>query len=123
MLGPLGASWSALLASLSVLGASWEPLESVMERIGGVPVASRSPKGTSHGLQEEPKIVKKSIQNRIDFFNRFLDAMLIPKWSQNGSPNHPKAGQKSVPFFDRFFHRFFLDFPLIPPAPLGRPVV
>ena len=61
VLGPLGASWGALLASLSVLGASWERLESVLERLGGVPVASRSPKGTPHGPQEGPKIVKKSI--------------------------------------------------------------
>ena len=43
VLGPLGASWGALLASLSVLGASWERLESVLERLGGVPVASWSP--------------------------------------------------------------------------------
>ena len=32
--------------------------------------------------------------------------ILIPKWSQNGSPNHPKTVQKSVSFFDGFFHRF-----------------
>ena len=71
VLGPLGASWGALLASLSVLGASWERLESVLERLGGVPVASRSPKGTPHGAQEGPKIVQKSIQNRIDFLIDF----------------------------------------------------
>ena len=71
VLGPLGASWGALLASLSVLGASWERLESVLERLGGVQVASRSPKGTSHGPQEEPKIEQKSIQNRIDFLIDF----------------------------------------------------
>ena len=71
VLGPLGASWGALLASLSVLGASWERLESVLERLGGVPVASRSPKGTPHGPQEMPKIVQKSIQNRIDFLIDF----------------------------------------------------
>ena len=67
VLGPLGASWGAFLASLSVLGASWEPLESVLEHLGGVPVASRSPKGTPHGAQEGTKIVEKLIQNRIDF--------------------------------------------------------
>ena len=57
VLGPLGASWGALFTSLSVLGASWERLESVLERLGGVPVASRSPKGTPHGPQDGPKIV------------------------------------------------------------------
>ena len=67
VLGLLGAAWGALLAALSVLGASWERLESVLERLGGVPVASRNPKGTSHGPQEGPKIVQKSMQNRIDF--------------------------------------------------------
>ena len=67
VLGPLGAFWGALLASLSVLGASWERLESVLERLGGVPVASRSPKGTPDGVQEGSKIAPKSIQNRIDF--------------------------------------------------------
>ena len=57
VLCPLAASWGALLASLSVLGASWERLESVLERLGGVPVATRSPKGTPHGPQEGPQIV------------------------------------------------------------------
>ena len=71
VLGPLGASWGALLASLSVLGASWERLESVLERLGGVPVASRSPKGTPHGLQDGTKIDQNSIQNRIDFLIDF----------------------------------------------------
>ena len=71
VLGPLGASWGALLSSLSVLGASWERLESVLELLGGVPVATRSPKGTPHGPQEETKIVQKSIQNRIDFLIDF----------------------------------------------------
>ena len=71
VLGPLGASWGALLASLSVLGASWERLESVLEHLGGVPVASRSAKGTPHGPQDGPKIVQKSIQNRIDFLIDF----------------------------------------------------
>ena len=66
-MGPFGASWGALLASLSVLGASWERLESVLERLGGVPVTSRSPKGTPHGFQDGPEIVQKSIQNRVDF--------------------------------------------------------
>ena len=67
VLGPLGASWSALVASLSVLGASWERLESVLERLGGFPVPSRTPKGTPHGPQEGANIDKTSIQNRIDF--------------------------------------------------------
>ena len=61
VLGPLGASWGALLAPLRVLGASWARLGSVLERLGGVPVASQSPKGNPHGPQEEPKIVQKSI--------------------------------------------------------------
>ena len=71
VLGPLGASWGALLASLSVLGASWERLESVLERLGSVPVASRSPKGIPPGPQDGPKIIQKSIQNRIDFLIDF----------------------------------------------------
>ena len=71
VLDPLGAPWGALLASLNVLGASWERLESVLERLGCVPVTSRSPKGTPHGPQEGPKIVQKSIQNRIDFLIDF----------------------------------------------------
>ena len=71
VLGPLWAPWGTLLPSWSVLGAFWERLESVLERLAGVPVASRSPKGTSHGRQEGPTIVKKSIQNRIDFLIDF----------------------------------------------------
>ena len=71
VLGNPGAPWGGLLASLSVLGASWEPLESVLERLGGVPVASQSAKGTPHGPQEGPKIVQKSIQDRIDFLIDF----------------------------------------------------
>ena len=59
------------LASLSVLGASWEPLGSVLERLGSVPVASRSPEGTPHGPQDGSKINQKSIQNRIDFLIDF----------------------------------------------------
>ena len=43
------------------------------------------------------------------FFDRFLDAILIPKWLQNGSPNHLKTFQKSVSFFDRFFIDFWID--------------
>ena len=70
-MGAPGASSGALLAFLRVLGASWERLESVFERLGTVPVASRSPNGTPHGSQEGPKIVKKSIQHRIDFLIDF----------------------------------------------------
>ena len=71
VLGPLGASWGAFLASLGVLGASWERLESVLERLGGVPVASRTPEGTPHGPKEAPKTVQKTIQNRIVFLIDF----------------------------------------------------
>ena len=71
VVGPLEASWSALLVSLSVLGASWERLESILERLGAVPVASRSPKGTPPGPQDGPKILQKSIQNRIVFLIDF----------------------------------------------------
>ena len=66
-MGPLEASWGALLVSLSVLGASWERLERVLERLGAIPVASRSPKGTPPGPQDGPKIIQKSIQNTSDF--------------------------------------------------------
>ena len=71
VLGPLGASWGVFLASLGVLGASWERLESVLDRLGSVPVASRSAKGIPHGPQDGPKILQKSIQNRIDFLIDF----------------------------------------------------
>ena len=71
VLGPLGAPWGALLASLSVLGTSWERLESVLEGLEGVPVTSRNPKGTPHGPQGGPKIIQKTIQNRIDFLIDF----------------------------------------------------
>ena len=102
VLGPLEASWNALLASLIVLGASWERLGASWGRPGVIPGPEGVPTWTPGRAQNPPQINPKSHW----FFDRFLDAMLIPKWSQNGSPNHPKTVQKSVPFFDRFFHRF-----------------
>ena len=105
VLGPLGAFWVALLASLSVLGASWERLESVLERLGCVPVASRSPKGTPHGLQEEAKIGQKSIQNRIDFWINFR-CDFAAKMNTERPPKPCKSGPKKCSMFRSFFHRF-----------------
>ena len=102
LLGPLGvpcwrpwASWEHLG---SVLGASWSVLG-----------ASRWHPGARRGPHMDPRKGPKS--SKIDskshwFFDRYLDAILIPKWLQNGSPNHPKTIQKSVSFFDRLFYRF-----------------
>ena len=85
-----------------ILGVSWEHLGTSSGRPGGIPEREGDPTWTPGGAQNHPKIDPKSHW----FFDRFLDAILIPKWSQNGSPNLPKAVQKSVSFFDRFFHRF-----------------
>ena len=102
LLGPLGvpcwhpwASWEHLG---SVLRASW----SVLEACWWHPGARRGPTWTPGWAQNRPKNDPKSHW----YFNRFLDAILIPEWSQNDSPNHPKTVQNSLSFFDRFFHRF-----------------
>ena len=102
-MGPLGDSWRALLVSLNVLGASWERLETVLERLGGVPVASRSPKGTPHGPQDGSKIVQKSIQNRIDVLIDFrcdFDPIMVTEWL----PKPSKSGPKKFINFLSFFH-------------------
>ena len=105
----VGPSWGLLGCLIgilerlgSILGASWERLGASWGRPGGIPEREGDPTWTPGWAQNRPKIDPKSHW----FFDRFLDAILIPKWSQNGSPNLPKAVQKSVPFFDRFFHRF-----------------
>ena len=105
----VGPSWGLLGCLIgvlerlgSILGASWERLGASWGRPGGIPEPEGDPRWTPGWAQNRPKIDPKSHW----FFDRFLDAILIPKWSQNGSPNLPKAVQKSVPFFDRFFHRF-----------------
>ena len=68
----VGASWGLLGCLIGILeGASWERLESVLERLGGVLVASRSAKGTPQAPQDGPKIGQKSNQNRIDFLIDF----------------------------------------------------
>ena len=59
-MGLLGASWGTLLASLSVLGASWERLERVLERLGGVPVDP----GARRGPHMDPRMGPKSSKNR-----------------------------------------------------------
>ena len=69
-MGPLAASWGALLASLSVLGASWERLESVLERLGGVLVASRSSKGTR--LHMDPRKGPESFKNRFKIATKII---------------------------------------------------
>ena len=89
--------------------ASWEHLGSVLRASWSVLGASRWHPAARRGPHMDPRKGQKS--SKIDpkphwFFHRFLDAILIPKWSQNGSPNHPKTVQKSVSFFDRFLHRF-----------------
>ena len=104
----VGPSWGLLgwpigfLERLgSILGASWERLGASWGRSGGSPEREGDPTWTPGREQNRPRIDVKSHR----CFDRFLDAILIPKWSQNGCPTLPKAVQTSVPFFDRFFHR------------------
>ena len=101
----VGPAWSLSgyliegLESLgSMVGASWE-------RPGGIPEPEGDPTWTPGWAQNHPKINPKSHW----FFNRFLSAILSPKWYQDGYPNHPKTVQKSVLFFDRFFIDFWID--------------
>ena len=105
----VGPSWGLLGCLLgvlgrlgSILGASWERLGASWGRPGGIPEPEGDPTWTPGRAQNRSKIDPKSHW----FFDRFLDAILTPKCSQNGSRNHPKTVQKSVLFFDRFFHRF-----------------
>ena len=100
--GLLGCLVSVLGRLGSILGASWERLGASWGRPGGIPEPAGDPTWTPGRVQNRSKIDPKSHW----FFDRFLDAILIPKRSQNGSPNHLKTVQKSVSFFDRFFHRF-----------------
>ena len=108
----LGPSWGLLGCLIGVLerlggilGASWERLGASWGRPGGIPEPAGDPTWTPGRAQNRPKIDPKSHC----FFDRLLDAILIPKWSQNGSPNLPKALQKSVSFFNRFFIDFWID--------------
>ena len=105
----VGPSWGLLGCLLGVLGrlgnilgASWERLGASWVRPGGIPEPEGDPTWTPGKAQNRVKIDPKSHC----FFDRFLDAIFIPKWSQNGSPNHPKTIQKSLSFLDPFFHRF-----------------
>ena len=104
----VGPSWGLLGCLLgvlgrlgSILGASWERLGASWVRPSGILEPEGAPTWTPGRAQNHSKIDPKSHW----FFDRFLDAILIPKWSQNGSPNHPKTVKK-VYNFDRFFHRF-----------------
>ena len=108
----VGPSWGLLGCLIgvlerlgSILGASWERLGASWGRPGGIPEPEGDPTWTPGRAQNRPKIDPKSHW----FFDRFLDAILIPKWSQNGFPNLPKTVQKSVSFFDRFFIDFWID--------------
>ena len=108
----IGPSWGLLGCLLGVLwrlggilGASWERLGASCVRPGGVPVAAGDPTWTPGRAQNRRKIDSKSHR----FFNRFLDMLLISKWSQNGSPNHPKTIQKSVHCSIVFFIDFWID--------------
>ena len=108
----VGPSWGLLGCLIgvlerlgSILGASWERLGASWGRPGGIPEREGDPTWTPGWAQNRPKIDPKSHW----FFDRFLDAILIPKWSQNGSPNLPKAVQKSVSFFDHFCIVFCID--------------
>ena len=99
-------AWRCLEPSWGLLGC----LSGVLDRLGSILGASwERPEGdptwTPGWAQNRPKIDPKSHW----FFDRFLDAILIPQWSQNGAPNLPKAVQKSVSFFDRFFSDFWID--------------
>ena len=102
LLGPLGVPYWRPCASRehlgSVLGASW----SVLGASWWHPGARRGPHMTQGKAKNRSKIDPKSHW----FFNRFLDAILIPKWSQNGFPNLPKRSKKVFHFSIVFFHRF-----------------
>ena len=107
----LEASW-ALLGPLGVPywrpWASWEHLGSLLRASWSVLGASRWHPGARRGPHLDPRKGPKSLKNRSKIaliFWSILDAILTPKWSQDGSPNYPKTVQKSVLFFDRFFHR------------------
>ena len=102
LLGPLGVPyWHPW--------ASWEHLGSVLRASWSVLGASRWHPGARRGPHMDPRMDPKSFKNRSKIaliFWSIFRCDFDPKWSQNGSPNLPKAVQKSVPFFDRFFHRF-----------------
>ena len=91
----LGVCW-ALLGHLGV--PYWRPWAS-WEHLGSVFGASWSVLGASRwhpGTRRRPHI------------DRFLDAILIRKWSQNGSPNLPKTIPKKCSIFRSLFHRFLV---------------
>ena len=92
----VGPSWGLLGCPIgvlerlgSILGASWERLGASWERPGGVTESEEDPTWTPGRDQNRTKIDPKSHW----FIDRFLDAILIQKWSQNGFPNLPKAVQ------------------------------
>ena len=92
VLGPLGASWGALLAPVSVLGASWE----------------RHP-GALRGPHMDPRKRSKSFKKRYKIawiFWSIFGCDIDPKMGTEWLPKPSKHGQKSLSFFDRFFHRF-----------------
>ena len=90
LLGPLGVpywrSWASWEHLGSVLGASWSVLG-----------ASWWHPGARRGPQEGTKIVKKSIQNRIDFLIDFS----MRYWWQNGHRMDPQTIQKR---FKKVYH-------------------
>ena len=104
----VGPSWGLLgclvgiLERLgNILGASWERLGASWGRSGGIPEREGDPTWTPGW----PKIVQKSIQNRIDFWSIFrcdLDPKMVTEWL----PKPSKSGPKKCSIFDRFLHRF-----------------
>ena len=88
--------------------ASWEHLGSLLSASWSVLGSSRWHPGTRRGPHLDPRKGPKPIKNWSKIALMFWSIFrcdLTPKWSQYGSPNHPKTIQKSVSFFDRFFHR------------------
>ena len=105
VLGPLGASWGAFLASLSVLGASWERLESVLDRLGRVPVASGARRRPTWTPGRDSKSSKNRSKIALIFWSIFrcdFDSKMVTEWL----PKPSKSGPKQCFIFRSFFHRF-----------------
>ena len=101
LLGPLSCLIGILERLGSILGASWERLGASWGRPGGIPEPEGDPTWTPGSAQNRSKIDPKSHW----FFDRFLDAILIPKWSE-WLPKPSKSGTKKCFIFRSFFHRF-----------------
>ena len=89
--GLLGCLIGVLERLGSILGASWERLGASWGRPGGIPEPEGVPTWIPGRVQNRPKIGPKSHW----FFDRFLDAILIPKWSPKCIPKPSTINKKS----------------------------